>query len=129
MGTHPTLFTASPPDSREVIYEQTDAELAKLSANIKASQASAGHSPMVPGVSGQDSLRGDVTMSVSRVSAAGHGGSGAHGGGHGVTDHLLPPHQGPGVHGHGGSGASVATFRNILHSDWQLQSQAARFPL
>ena len=42
LGTHPTLFTAAPPDSREVNYEETDKELAKLSTIIKQSQSSAG---------------------------------------------------------------------------------------
>ena len=41
LGSDPTLFTAAPPDSREVNYEETDRELARLSAVIKQSQASA----------------------------------------------------------------------------------------
>ena len=41
LGSDPTLFTAAPPDSREVNYEETDRELARLSAIIKQSQASA----------------------------------------------------------------------------------------
>ena len=53
LGTHHTLFTALPPDSREVNYELTDAELAKVSAIIKASQASAGHIPVVLSVNGR----------------------------------------------------------------------------
>ena len=40
LGSDPTLFTAAPPDSREVNYEETDRELARLSATIKQSQAS-----------------------------------------------------------------------------------------
>ena len=58
LGTFPTLFTAPPPDSREVNYEQTDAELAKLSAIIKQSQVSGESSP---GSSG-DCLRCDVSV-------------------------------------------------------------------
>ena len=30
LGTHPTLFSAAPPDSREVNYDETDKELARL---------------------------------------------------------------------------------------------------
>ena len=40
LGSDPTLFTAAPPDSREVNYEETDKELARLSAIIKQSQMS-----------------------------------------------------------------------------------------
>ena len=38
LGSDPTLFTAPPPDSREVNYDETDRELSKLSALIKQSQ-------------------------------------------------------------------------------------------
>ena len=38
LGSDPTLFTAAPPDSREVNYDETDRELSKLSAIIKQSQ-------------------------------------------------------------------------------------------
>ena len=38
LGSDPTLFTAPPPDSREVNYNETDRELSKLSALIKQSQ-------------------------------------------------------------------------------------------
>ena len=43
LGSDPTLFTAAPPDSREVNYEETDRELSKLSAIIKQSQKEGGH--------------------------------------------------------------------------------------
>ena len=36
LGTNPTLHTPPPPDSREVNYEETDRELAKLSATIRS---------------------------------------------------------------------------------------------
>ena len=66
LGTRPTLFSAAPPDSREVTqqiiiflqctekylllcrqvnYEETDKELARLSAVIKQSQTSGGQQP------------------------------------------------------------------------------------
>ena len=38
LGSDPTLFTAPPPDSKEVNYNETDRELSKLSALIKQSQ-------------------------------------------------------------------------------------------
>ena len=62
LGTHPTLFSAAaaPPDSREVNYEETDKELAKLSAIIKQTQSqtvSSSGANVAPG------LRVDVTVS------------------------------------------------------------------
>ena len=38
LGSDPELFTAAPPDCREVNYDETDKELSKLSAIIKQSQ-------------------------------------------------------------------------------------------
>ena len=38
LGTDPSLHAAAPPDSREVNYEETDRELARLSAKIRQSQ-------------------------------------------------------------------------------------------
>ena len=60
LGTQPTIFSAPPPDSREVNYEETDAELARLSAIIKASQTSGSLETNSSQASG---LRVDVSVS------------------------------------------------------------------
>ena len=61
LGTQPTIFSAPPPDSREVNYEETDAELARLSAIIKANQTS-GSLETSPSSQGSG-LRVDVSVS------------------------------------------------------------------
>ena len=61
LGTHPSIFSAAPPDSREVNYEETDAELARLSAIIKASQTS-GSLETSPSAA-SSGLRVDVSVS------------------------------------------------------------------
>ena len=59
LGSDPTLYTAAPPDSREVNYEETDRELARLSTLIKQSQT-AGRGP---GGSGGPGLRAELSLS------------------------------------------------------------------
>lgn len=42
LGTDPSLFVAPPTDARQINYDQTDQELAKLHKIIKASTKDAG---------------------------------------------------------------------------------------
>ena len=63
LGSDPELFTAAPPDCREVNYDETDKELSKLSAIIKQSQKEGTNA--VVNTSGKPTLKVYIIMTKS----------------------------------------------------------------